>query len=554
MTLYDSIASGLAASLEAETLGRCSRWVQKARIMTTPPLDGPFSFLYYPWLLQPHDDDAETVVIQKGAQVGFTEFSINRTLYVLDQLRKNVLYALPNERPDASNFSRGRLNPAVEASPYLENLFASSSESHKITKNKQNLYIRGSRSRSCFKQIDVGLVVLDELDEMTDEAVGLARERLAGQHGFRQLIMLSTPHVEGTGINAQYQETNQYHFVFPCPHCSRHIEFTYPESLVVTADTLTDASISQSYYRCNRCHHALSHDAKPEFLAKGFWVPMFPDRPLHGYHINQMYSSAKAARPENMAQEEVRGRFNVVAKTEFYNSKLGLTYLAEGAQVTDVQINECMKKKEYLNGDLSQAKDLLVTLGIDVGQENHNVWVSGWRFNPNLSRRDITVAAEGQCLYYGTVKNFDAIVELMRQWQPRFTVVDAQPEVKEAVALCKRFEGICYTCYYSLKKVTRDIVLANKSPYSVSVNRTYWLDTSLGKVKQLQMLLPNDFDLEAREHLKALLKTYRRDQEGNPVSEYVKREKQPDHYAHALNYSTIAMGFFAEGGGNHDAS
>ena len=172
MSIANDIRNSLATSLESSTLSRCSRWAEKARVMTS----GPWSFHFHPWLRQIHDDDSPEIVIMKGAQLGFTEYALNRTLWTLDQQRHNGLYTLPNKRPDAVGFSRGRVNPASDLSPYIEDLFAiSRSEGHKITKHQCSLYIRGARSRNCFKQIDVALVVLDELDEMSDEAVNLAR-------------------------------------------------------------------------------------------------------------------------------------------------------------------------------------------------------------------------------------------------------------------------------------------------------------------------------------------------------------------------------------------
>ena len=267
-SIIDSIRTNVAESLESRTLGRCSRWVQKVRFIGEPP--APYSFYRYPWLKTMHDDDSQEIVIMKGAQLGFTEYALNRTLFALDQIKVNVLYALPNERPDAMGFSKGRINPAADLSPYIEGLFAiSKGESHKITKDSKSLYIRGARSRICFKQIDVGLVVLDELDEMTDEAVNLARYRLAGQMKSKQLIMLSTPHIEEPGIHKQFLETTQNHFFFPCPACNKHIELSYPDCFKITAEDAMDPNVGNSYYCCPECNAKIDHENLAAYLNKG---------------------------------------------------------------------------------------------------------------------------------------------------------------------------------------------------------------------------------------------------------------------------------------------
>src|SRR5690606_9817697 len=155
--------------------------IEKVRVMGEP-FPGPWSFEKFPWLRQLHDDDSPEIYCRKCAQVGFTEWAINRSIYTLDVLKRNVLYALPNQVPDATNFSKGRLNPITEMSPYLSGLFArSQSETLKQTHDGACLYISGANSEKSFREKSVSLCCLDELDVMSSKAVELARRRLDGQ-------------------------------------------------------------------------------------------------------------------------------------------------------------------------------------------------------------------------------------------------------------------------------------------------------------------------------------------------------------------------------------
>jgi hypothetical protein len=45
--------------------------------------------------------------------------------------------------------------------------------------------------------------------------------------------------------------------------------------------------------------------------------------------------------------------------------------------------------------------------------------------------------------------------------------------------------------------------------------------------------------MEFKEHVKALVRTYEKDDVGNPKATYL--STGPDHFAHALNYSEIAL-------------
>jgi len=60
-------------------------------------------------------------------------------------------------------------------------------------------------------------------------------------------------------------------------------------------------------------------------------------------------------------------------------------------------------------------------------------------------------------------------------------------------------------------------------------------------------LLPADISLEFREHVKNLVRTYEKDEHGNPEATYV--NTGPDHYAHALVYADIALTFVPSSGG-----
>jgi len=83
----------------------------------------------------------------------------------------------------------------------------------------------------------------------------------------------------------------------------------------------------------------------------------------------------------------------------------------------------------------------------------------------------------------------------------------------------------------------------NTSEPTITVDRTSWLDMSLGRIKAQRIDLPIDTDLEYIMHLKALVRVYEKDQDGNPVGKYVKKERDEDHLAHARNYAEIALPF-----------
>jgi len=200
------------------------------------PFEGNYSTKYFPWCRGILDSEATYNISLKSAQAGFTEVGINRALWTIDTKRQNVLYVLPT-KGNASDFSKSRFDNAIDLSPYLKNLFTDTN------------------------------------------TVGLKRSNQSSLC----VLYLNTNHV---------QSSTQEVFTFKCPGCSRHINLT-PDNLVVVGDGLNDPRIDESYIKCIECDKKLPQEGKFEYLQSGVWVPTHtngdPDR--RGFQINQLYSS-----------------------------------------------------------------------------------------------------------------------------------------------------------------------------------------------------------------------------------------------------------------------
>lgn len=534
--LRSAFLERMAAGLQRKSITSCSQWAKLYRVLK----DGPWSFKYHPWLLEPHDSQCELHVVQKGAQLGFTELLLNVSLYTVDVKGTDVLYVLPNKTPDAGDFSTARFNPALELSPYLSKLFSSNNQGHKRG-GVNNLYIRGSQSRSGLKSIPVGLVILDEVEEMLEENVTLALERTAGQDE-RRAWMVSTPHVPTLGINKYFLNTTQEHFFFPCPCCNRQIELVFPDSLVICGDDHTDPRIKETHLICTECKAKLPHETKCDWLAPGKYVPMFPGKNDRGFTLGQLYSTADASAPPALASLYFRGLSSISDMSEFYNSKLGLTYVAPGAQVTDDEISEAMKAGDA-NGK-SPHPDGLYTMGVDVGQPWLHCNIDRWYVPPFANPSDLNADCVPTVHRFCKVKDFEDLDELMRKYNIQFCVIDAHPEKRKAFEFAMRFWGRVRLCYYPNGLSGRLVnINSDDGEPKVSADRTAWLDMTLGRFKTGKIRLPIDTDLEYRNHIKSLIRVYAKDANGNQTGRYEKESNKDDHYAHARNYSEIALQF-----------
>jgi len=535
-TLLDELKRTIADGLVGGSLTSCSRWASKRRIMGEP-FPGPYSWVHHPWVRDMHDSKASFNYAMKSAQMGVTEVAINRAFYVLDQLKRDVLYVLPTSL-NASDFSKGRFSVALKLSKYLNDLFTDTNTVNLKQAGTTNLYIRGSRGDSNLKSIPVSELILDELDEMDQKQIWLALERLSGQT--RKCVWgVSTPTIPNKRIHGLYLTGTQEHFTFKCPRCSRWTELVWPDCIELIGESVHDVRCQESYLKCKECKGRLEHKEKIDWLSEGVWKAFAenPNFDIRSFYINQLYSFTVS--PGEIVVAHFRGLGDEAACQEFNNSKLGLPYIGEGAQVTDGQIEDAIGR-HTMNDDRPRTSGRLITMGVDQGKWNYYT-VCEW-FVDQLAN-DINVAAHCKVLAHGKFleDDWNTLRELMSEWQVLACVIDADPQINEARRFAKEFPGYVYLCRYRRGKVGKEIAISEEDTDAplATVDRTNWLTASLGRFRTKRIKLPADVSLEYREHMKALVRTYVRDEDNNPVATFV--ETAADHFAHSLNYAEIGL-------------
>lgn len=523
------------------------------------PFPGPANFDHHPWTEDMHDSLAQLNVGQKAAQMGFTETALNRTFFKIDVERVDSLYILPAKTPDASDFSAARFDPALELSPRLSSLFSDVKNVGHKRAGTTNLYIRGSKSRGGLKSIPVGFTVFDEVDEMEQDNIPLAFERMSGQPE-HQAWMISTPTIPNYGINKVFQLSSQNHYIFQCPSCSREIELEFPQCLVITGEHITDPKLLDSHLICPLCKAKLPHEDKINFLktrrtgGTGYWKP-FGQGGLdnQGWLINQLYSMTVS--PAQLAEAFMKSLKDRASEQEFYNSKLGLPHIVEGARITDAMIEHAIEKGGgYTMAEIFLNQNKFVTMGVDVGRWLHYEIVA-WNMLGNKFGNDINVMSNAKVLAAGKVSSFEELDALMKNHQILMCVIDANPERRKAYEFACRFWGHVKLCFYG-KGVTGKQIKVDKEgeenveDHKITVDRTSWLDMSLGRYHSKTIILPRDISYEYKEHLKSPVRIYEKDSDGNSIGKYV--NTGDDHFAHARNYAEIALPIAASFATNKD--
>lgn len=536
MSLQSDLADRLKLRLTRSSLVSPSRWACQYRFMQGD-FPGLWSFSTHPWLKDMHDSKHEENIGQKSAQMGYSETMLNLAFFNLDIMKRNVLYILPNQRPDAADFTTRAFNPAIDMSPHISAMFSSTNNvGHKIV-GQANLYIRGSNARTGLKSVPASVLIFDEFDEMHQANVNLAEERSSGQE-YRLNWKVSTPTVPGRGINTFFMRSTQDHFLFNCPSCSKLIELKFPQNLVITGDDPDDPAIYNSHLICHLCKARLEHKAKRDFLKTGRWVSMNPGRNMRGFYVNQMYSVV--LEPYKLAKAYLLTKRDVVAEQEFFNSKLGLPHTVEGAQITDEMFEALIKGYQMVEACKPGS---VITMGIDVGKTFH-VEIDQWDLT-GCSPIDINAKAKCRVLWAGEISSFAQASQLMIAYNVNFAVVDAMPETQLATQWANEWYGRARICRYNHYATARS-AFAGDNDVQVSVNRTSWLDCSIGRFRNRSILLPSNLPREYAEHIKALIRKPEKDINGNLLYKYINQDDKDDHYSHARNYAEIAL-IFATG-------
>jgi hypothetical protein len=556
--LAQLIAERVASGLKRKSITNCAQWSEQYRVMGGS-FAGKWGWRYHPWLYEMHVVEAPKQIGQKSAQMGFTEWALNKTFYTLDILGLSALYVLPSS-DDASDFSASRFDRALENSQHLSRLFSDvKNVGHKRAGNA-SLYVRGSRSRSKLKSIDTALIVFDEVDEMVQENIPLALERQSGQAIEHKCVLkLSTPTIEDVGINVDFKQSTQEHFYFKCPSCGKLIELDL-DNLVITAQDERDQNIVNSYYKCNLCNNQLLpvvsnpldtqavkayKEAKADLLKhKAFggtahFVPTYSYAPFPGYYINQMYSCTIL--PSDLAHSYLKGKKDPTEETEFFNSKMGRTHAVAGAKITDDDIQQC--KKDYRKGNTPKAS--IRTMGVDVGGVNH-VWIDEWSF-PSRITPGLLINDESTCSLIfetttsGNANDFGELDKLMNEFRIDACIIDAEPERREAYKFATRHWGRILLLDWLWSQQGRQILVSSEEERTMKANRTSWLDLSQGRFRNRTINLPADISNEAMSHIKEPQRIYKKDKYGNPFGYY--ESAKADHFAFARVFSELALGF-----------
>jgi hypothetical protein len=458
----------------------------------------------------------------KGAQIGATECLVLKTLHGMIHGRypAGALYLFPT-RDDVRDFSKSRFDPLIQRNPFIGQYVQNTDAQNIKQIGKGFLYLRGARSTkaiggtkkssSQLKSIPVDRVIFDELDEMEDKMIELAKHRVM-HSDVKELIYLGTPTIPEYGIDAMYQNSDQRVWMLECEKCGREtsLDLEFPESLHRRVDGTV-------YRACIHCRGEL-------FPEKGRWVPQVPSKSdtLVGWWISQLNSIyVDPAYILDKYENPPHGDLS-----EVMNSHLGRAFIPAEHKLNESDIYACCGPDAPL-----MRHEGPTCMGVDVGRKLHVVIAE------RTTRNTLKVVKLGQ------YDHFTDLHDLVRDFGVKSVVIDLYPEQRKVREMQKQETISVFGCQYIEQRTQmwqwddRQLVL--------KVNRTEICDASHELVIEPGRLILPRRNHEVEQFAKEccnIAKVLDEDPEtGSRIYRYKKLgSSRPDHYRHALNYCVLA--------------
>ena len=527
------------------SVGRLSAWLESH----TTIFSKPYSFVGHEFQKEIIDCKHPNAVIIKPSQVGLSEMSARLVLGFLAVESNSVaIYTLPTVH-EALRFAKSRIDPVIEGSKYLSSVMGSGGDSASFKQiGSSQLFMAGTHGKSLIS-IPTDLLITDELDFSSAEAVATAESRLSHSRFIYPELQLrgirrkfSTPTVSGIGVSALYNQSDRKKRLVKCQHCA---EWFWPNFLFnVVVDgfdramdelTLSDVQdlderglLSTARLICPSCHNTITQDnLRPQHRE---WVAEFPSvRHLSGFQVSPFdlpdYHSPESIMRKRLEFGEHEGHFR--------NFTLGIPYdsstnsIEPTAVARNTSINPVFPESANIGGcvaGLDIGRTSWLTIGKKVGNEIHVLWAEQIRVGTGESEDNL----------------FNLVVKRFRQFRVIKAVIDSQPFFDTVLRIQAQFpELLVLPCMYTLRDTKLPAYVVNENEQQVNANRTKVLDLFVKRVNTNKFKFAQlpEMTLVAQ-HLQGMKRVEGVNPAGLLTENWIR--SSADHYFHALSYLNMA--------------
>ena len=481
------------------------------------------------FLIDIYNDQSDNLVVMKPAQVGLSTLEILKNIRDAEMRKMDIIYTLPTEG-DVQQFVGGKVNRIIANSSHLGALTADKDSIEQKQIGSSMIYFRGTWTKKSAIMITADRLVHDEKDTSKQDVIADYQARL--QHSkFKQTHVFSHPSVPNSGVDMEWQISDQKEWFVTCPHCKQVQILTWntedPRKMSI------DLAIKE--FICKKCCGILDWHAR----AKGAWRAKkgTEDAKWSGYHISLLMA------PWITAAEIIAKYFEIMAGKQtmdfFYNKILGLPYAGSGNAVTEATIKGAVTVERNLYPGR-------MVIGVDTG----------------INLRYVYGNKQG-LLGYGQMKDYmpDGVNKLainqtleyfLKTFPDSIMIVDQGGDIIGSRKLREKYPGRVYLCHYARDRKTMQLIRwGDKDEYgNVLVDRNRMIQLVIDEYRDKRIKLFRGRPEDWHEYWLHWSHIYRVKEDDNlGVPRYVWMRSDRDDWVHATVYWRVGIDRFGGRGG-----
>lgn len=446
------------------------------------------SFKERPYQVEQYADfpKIEGADIVKAVQTGQSEMFIVMGLHDAGWRGRIFAYVLPTDAV-RNRLVSTRVNPLLSIVPSYrlrlpgaEEEALEAGDSGSLAKKRFGrglLLFLGARTDGNFVELTADTFVVDEYD--SSRAVGernLVRvvDRMKESPDPRH-FRLGNPELPG-GIEALFEAGDMRLFHWQCEHCNERQPIDWLINVVdrnedgswrlrdPEAHRNPDAPVLPVCRRCGRTFHRRVEGAA--------WVPEQMLRTRRSYRVTRFDVMHEPLR--KLWNEWLEAQASTLRLREWYRRNAGRLHTEASSQLTRQQLQDAAYdgRMDYVGGDRYEGR--AVTLGGDIGSLIH--------LSVSESIRDEAGNVVRRCVWTGTVRSKEQVLDVLKRYRVRTAVLDQDPEtrlVEQIQEDARKFGCTVWLCrFYSQARTTeqRFGLKALWKTHEVRVDRTQAFD------------------------------------------------------------------------------
>ncbi len=475
-------------------------------------------------------DSSRYMAIMKGTQARITTAMMIVSIHALRYgfYPQGVIYYFPS-RDAVEDFSKTRFTPLISDNPCIRKFLKSTDSVFAKKVGKSFLTLKGAtatmnlkgrkKDSASVRSTPADMVIRDERDLFDDSMVEMTKDRLLNSD-FKREVDLGSPTMPDFGIARQFGYSDQKNSMSKCGACGGYtcLADEFPNCIKYRRGSTHEEFAP--YFGCIKCGKEIPV-LDQEFVAR------YPGRAISGYHIPHLITPKCEVQMvmDRWAEAQADGS----KMGTFYNSILGLPYIASEDRLTESDVFACCGN-DVMRTNISIRQ---TAMGVDVGKRYHTILI-GEKVDEKRAK----------VIYACRVKGFDAVYEVSRKYNVKSAVICLRPyeeefnNFREKYSKKMRIYGSEYNPSYKQKPYMK----VDEKVGVYTLHRTQAFDKSHAWIKNKEIEFPRKCEEmdEVAKQICNCAKILEEDETGDRIYKYIKLGD--DHYRSALNYLQIALG------------